>query len=56
MKIDGHYYTPGGGWYPNKAEAQAKAERLRKTGDFKSVRVVKALADRRYAMYWVYTR
>jgi hypothetical protein len=55
IKIDGHYYTSGV-WYPSKEEAQDKANRLRKTGMFKGVRIVRTLADRRYAQYWIYTR
>jgi len=54
-KIDGHWYFPGE-WYANKAEAKAKADRLRKTGYFKGVRVVPRIVDRRYARYYVYTR
>ncbi len=55
IKMDGHLYALGE-WYSNKKEAQDKAARLRKTGQFKGVRVIKKLADRRYTIYWVCTR
>ncbi len=55
VRIDGHLYSLGE-WYPSKKEAQEKASRLRKTGQFKGVRITKRLADRRYAIYWVCTR
>ena len=54
-KIDGLWYSVGE-WYAAKGEAQAKANRLRKSGQFKNVRVIKQVVDRRYARYWVYTR
>lgn len=54
-KIDGHWYWPGE-WYPSKKEAREKADRLRRTGQFKSVRVVRFLADRRYGRYYIFTR
>ena len=55
VMIDGHRYTLGE-WYTSKMDARDKAERLRKTGHFKGVRIIKRLADSRYAIYWVCTR
>ncbi len=55
IKIDGHRYYARE-WYTNKKDAQDRADKMRKTGQFLGVRVVKRLADRRYAIYWVANR
>ena len=54
-KIGGHYYTFLNGW-TSKKEAQGKAEAARKTGLYKSVRIVTRHADRRYAVHYVAVR
>ncbi len=55
-KIGGHWYNPSADWYASKKEAQQRADQLRQTGRYKSVRIVARLADRRYKQYYVYTR
>ena len=51
-KIEGKWYSVVD-FYPSKAEAQKVAKAKRESGQYKSVRVVKKLADRRYAVYLV---
>jgi len=53
--IDGHRYYARE-WFANKKEAQARAAQMRATGRFLNVRVIRRLADRRYAVYWVFNR
>ncbi len=54
-KIGGKWYEVVA-WYASKAEAKQTAEKQRKLGHHKSVRIVKTLVDRRYARYYVCVR
>lgn len=53
--IDGHRYYARE-WFTTKKEAQSRANQMRRTGQFLGVRVIRRLADRRYAIYWVFNR
>jgi len=55
IKIGEHWYKVLS-WYPSKSEAQSVAKKYRKAGHYKNVRVIKRLADRRYARYYVCVR
>jgi len=55
LKIKGSWYNIID-WYPSKSEASKIASKHRKQGYYKSIRVVKKLADRRYARYYVCAR
>jgi len=52
IKISGAWYKVIA-WYPSKSEAKTTASRQRKLGHYKSVRIVRKLADKRYARYYV---
>jgi hypothetical protein len=55
IRINGHRYYARE-WYTTKKEAQERATTLRSQSHIRSVRIVKRLADRRYARYWIFTR